>query len=66
MTVKELVDVLDVKVNGNLPVIARCRWQGEAPAHDQFDIEFVTEELEPDTGEGVVMLECRQEGMTAR
>ena len=61
MTVKDLCDLL-AQTNGQLPVFARCKWHGEAPADDQFEIAFVTEELEPDTGDGVVMIECQQDG----
>jgi hypothetical protein len=61
MTVKELIDLLDVQQYGGLPVQIRCRWSGEAPAHDLFDVKYATEELEPDTGEAVVTIECQQE-----
>jgi hypothetical protein len=61
MTVKELIDLLDPSENGSIPVQIRCRWQGEAPAHEFFDPKYATQELEPDTGEAVVTIECQQE-----
>lgn len=62
MTVKELCDLLEPDTNGDLPVIVRCKWHGETPAHDQFDIDFAVEVLEPDTADHVIVLECRQDG----
>ena len=62
MTVKELCELLDPETNGHLPVIVRCRWSGEAPAHDQFEPKYATEELEPDTAEDIVYIECQQDG----
>lgn len=61
MTVKELVALLNA-ADGDTEVVARCKWHGESPPDDQFRIQYVTETLEPDTGESVVMLECRQDG----
>lgn len=62
MTVKELSELLDIETHADLPVMVRCRWHGEVPAHDQFDPQFVTVELEPDTAEDVLMIECQQNG----
>jgi hypothetical protein len=61
MTVRELCDLLEPQENGELPVNVRCRWHGEAPAHDQFDIASVIITLERDR-EDVVVIECKQEG----
>lgn len=59
MTVKELSDTLQ-GLDGELPVIVRARWTGEAPAHDEFEPKFCTEELERDTGDHQVVIECQQ------
>ena len=62
MTVKELSELLDVQTHGDLPVMVRCRWHGDAPAHDLFDPQFVSLELEPDTAEEQIVIECQQNG----
>jgi hypothetical protein len=62
MTVRELCDLLEPQENGELPVFVRCFWQGEAPAHDQFEIRTVIITLARDTAEDIVVIECRQEG----
>ena len=63
MQVQELRALLGPEIAGDREVIVRCRWHGEAPAHDVFDLAYVTMVLEPDTAESVVVLECRQDGM---
>jgi hypothetical protein len=62
MTVNELVELLEPEKRGSLPVRVRCQWHGEAPAHAEFDIAYAAEVIEPDTGEDVILLECRQDG----
>ena len=61
MTVKELCDLLEPQDNGDLPVVVRCTWHGETPAHDQFDIKTIIITLERDTGDDLVMIEAVQE-----
>jgi len=61
MTVKELCDLLEPKENGDLPVSVRCKWHGDTPAHDQFEIQTVIITLERDTGEDIVEIEARQD-----
>lgn len=62
MTVRHLCELLDVETYGDVEVSVRCHWHGEAPAHDRWEIAYLTESLEPDTAERVVTIECRQDG----
>jgi len=62
MTVKDLCELLAPEENGETTVCVRCSWHGEAPAHDRFDIAGVVMTFESDTAEGLVLLECRQDG----
>lgn len=62
MTVKELCDALRPGVNGEKPVFVRATWHGEAPAHGEFRILGVDDDLEPDTGEEEVWIDCTQDG----
>jgi hypothetical protein len=62
MTVNELLELLEPEKRGELPVRVRCSWHGEAPAHSEFEISYVAEVMESDTGEDVIVLECRQDG----
>ena len=63
MTVKELIRSLTAQ-DGDLPVIVRCRWPGqdagEAPPDDEFDPYLVVGDMDPDTADDVVVIECKQ------
>ena len=63
MTVKELIRWLTAQ-DGELPVIVRCRWPGqdagEAPPDDEFNPYLVVGDMDPDTADDIVVLECKQ------
>lgn len=63
MTVKELTKRLSAH-DGVLPVIIRCQWEGQAagdpPPDPTFDAWSVVAEMDPDTGEESVIIECDQ------
>ena len=63
MQVKELIHHLTAQ-DGELPVIVRCRWprqdNGEAPPDDEFDPYLVVGDMDPDTADDVVVIECKQ------
>lgn len=64
MTVKELTTKLAAH-DGELPVIIRCEWSGreggEPPPDPTFDPEFVVAEMDVDTAEERVIIECDQD-----
>jgi len=60
MQVKELRALLEPE-DGELEVIVRCAWLGEAPASPEFEIAGVVRELHPDTALEFVALECDQD-----
>ena len=62
MTVKQLCDELRPDVNGDKRVCVRATWHGEAPAHGEFRILGVDDDLEPDTGEEEMRIDCTQDG----
>lgn len=62
MILKELCAMLDQVEDRELPVIVRCAWPDDGPAHNQFELAYIRQELEPDTGDDVIYLECRQDG----
>ncbi len=63
MTVKELIARL-IAWDSERPVIVRCRWPGqdagEAPPDDDFDPYLVVGDMDPDTADDVVVIECKQ------
>lgn len=64
MTVKELTTRLSAH-DGSLPVIIRCEWEGrdagDPPPDRTFDPRFVVLEMDSDTAEENVVVECDQE-----
>jgi hypothetical protein len=64
MTVKELIRSLTAQ-DAELPVIVRCQWPGqdagEAPPDDEWDPYLVVGDMDPDTADDIVVIECKQE-----
>lgn len=60
MTVAELRESLS-HFDENLPVFIRCNWEGDEPASNVFDPRMVTQDMDHDTTEDFISIECDQE-----
>jgi len=63
VTVKELITRLAAH-DIDLPVIVRCEWNGredgDPPPDRTFDADFVVAEMDADTADERVIIECNQ------
>ena len=63
MTVKELTELLEPLVNGDIDVGVRCRWHGHVPPSDEWEIDYVSLTVNPETQQQIVTIQCSQEGI---
>lgn len=60
MTVAELLKRLSL-YDEHLEVMVRCTWEGDAPPVNVFSVRTVAQDMDHDTAEDFVALECDQE-----
>lgn len=60
MKVKELRELL-ARFPDDREVLARCTWEGEEPAGEVFEPRTVALDIDHDTAEEFIAIECDQE-----
>jgi len=61
MKLRELKAKLAAIPDDDIEVVIRCNWEDDEPAGTVFALRGVSENLEPDTAESFVALDCDQD-----